>query len=1168
MRFGSRWLLAGCLVVSLIGGCASLQRPLPATFSERPRSLAATLDALTGDEGRSSAELALRARLEEVFARPALAISSWLEVAERAPGLRDWAKVRLLGLIDDAPLEAGWLARTRRIPELAELAEALALRLDDEAALDEARTRLGARFDWRRSPRLLPYPGEARSPPVVPSRLSEALSSRAGFIASPEEGPGLYAFRLTLPPGRHRVVVQTECAVAAFVGSELVMTHEALSELLPTRFAFEFSLPAQTELELHLVTRNAQAQARIFVDPATSPRAGEASDLSGPLGALGALEVALSRADIGAAARLAETLPRRSYFAHLVSARLAGADPSRAPERASAAAKKELEAALALEPDAAEARRALVLRLASDQELDQALRVLGPEPERLADAAIATFSLLDRERARSIAERAFVARPRSCRARADWLATGWERLLLHPDEVEAAFTGRLAPLPGLCLESRLRAAELMREGFDLAGARRVLAPLVEASGADPGAERARAGALMATIELARGAHAEATEHARQALSSGGADVFAGGVLATAQRLLGGPPAPRIDAIRDLGLPLGDARKLITEHLRTRRTRHPDSREVLLDDRFVRVLADGSLWIRVHHLVRVNDVQAVETVGELPIPDEAEILFVRTWKRERRGLRPLEPEDILEKATVSLPGLAPGDFAEWAYFYPVHASPRIAPGWRAPAHAFDSDRGPVSRARYTVSLAPGARIPVFLVDADIAPPEHPDARTWIFTATDLPRVFDEPLDPRPELRRRTVRVSSGIEHLPLARALAAELRYGTRATPTLASMYAEATAHLGERPSSDRILAALYDAVQERVQEPEEATPFDAEASWVADRGRGSRALLLTALCREAGLGCELVLARPLWEGAEPREPELERLYPLVRWAPVGGDAIWLDPTSRWMPFGVLPPALEGVFAMSVGPAPKEPLLTRTPAIPAGEDPERWGARNVAMHLVFDRGGEVAVEGSESLDGIFAASWRTALAAMNAPAREEILGRIVRQALPEATVESVTLEDLEEVGRPLRWKWRARTPTKGATRLRERGGHALVLALFPEGLTQDTVVLAERTSPLLLNRAVRLSLTLTAEAPAGWGFVRAPADVALLFDLGHLERRSRFEQLGTRVVLDKRFLLRPGVIEPSRYQAWSEAAVAIDRADLVELVIVPGAPGPVSSEGTR
>lgn len=1185
------------LALLVSSGCASAPEVGPARLlTSAPDGLVTVLEELRQKDRPSLSELAMRARLAQALGQDVAAAEDWLTLAtrSRAPWQRAWAALALRELAERVPVSATWLTRVGAAPELAELAETLALKLQDGGALATARATLGTAFHWRRSGRLLRYPGRTSSPPLGAGRFGErevALESQAGFIASPEEGPGLYAFELALPPGAHVIEVDSECAIRAFVGQDVAIRHEALEALLPERVAFPITLAPGEPLQIHLVSRTSVARARVFV------RSPEAASFAltpsspvpqGPLFELAAFELALAARDIGGAAHHAAAMPAGGLFARLAQARLAVMDPSRAPERARTAAKATLAAALRLEPSFVEARALLATLHAEDQELDDAIRTLpgtdaGHKPDRpppaaglLAEAAVLTFSQSDPPRAALLAEARMRALPQSCRARADWLDTGWERLRLRPDEMLARFDEALAPLPGPCLDARLRAIELTRETFHLDAAERLVAPLLARSGAaglDPGPDRARGEILAAQNALARGAWQPAAEHARQALAQGGVDAFARELLGRAERLLGGPPMPRIDPVADLGLPLRDARAIIAESLRKGAPAIEDGRDVLLDDRFVRVNADGSLRIRVHRIVRVNDVAAVESVGELPIPDDAEILFVRTWKQDPR-LRSIEPEDILEKATVSLPNLAPGDFAEWAYFYPLAASPRLTPGWRAPAYAFDSDDGPVGFARFTLATAPGARPPVFIVDPRLRPPERPDATTWVFTAIDLPRVFGEPGDPLPEQRRMTLFVSSGIERLPFADALAAEIAFSTRATPILTAMLASATAGLPDDARPEAILQALYDTVQRTIDEPDEASPFGAEASWVADRRRGSRALLLTALCRQAGLGCELVLARPLWEGPEPQYADPDGLtYPLVRWAPIEQPARWLDPVSRWMPYGLLPPALEGVFGLSLGAAAnpatvapgwlKEPSLVATPRSLApnpetgpAADPEHWGERRVAMTLALDPAGATFLAtGHERLDGVFGSSWRVALVRLSPEARERILGAIVQQALPQATVEAVTLEHLEDVHEPLVWSWRARaatTPAEGP----ERGARAIPLALFPEGLTHDTVLLPTRTTPLLVNRAARMTLSVTFTVPPGWVFLRAPSDQDLRYDLGRFERRSRYEDLGRKVVVDKRFLLRPGILEPARYPAWSDAAVAIDRFDVIQVVAAP------------
>ncbi len=1159
-------LLATVVVVAL-AACATARPVDLASSTDRPGDLAAHYAALHRKTHISARERAERARIAQAMGQSAAAVDDWLAALADAT-LRPWAALNLAELAAYTPVDDRWLSAARVYPELAELTEQLALALDNGDALDDARAQLGTRFTWRRSGRLLRYPGRTSSAAVNTTQLGAPLQSNAGYIASPEQGPGLYAFEIAIAPGTHRIEILSEAAVRAFVGDTLVHTNNALETLAPERTTFDVTLAAGDALQVHLVARSAIARARVFIRaPHPSPPMKQ-----GFVATFAALELALADRDLIAAYDLLDLLPP-SALQRYAAARIAVADPSRAPERARAAAKALLATVVTNEPSFVEARALLAELHAADLELEDARRVLGDlaaAPPALDSAIITSLQPNDPAGAARRAE-AFIARaPRSCVAREHWLDNVWEHLRLHVDTLVATFSGppdrsisTAAPLPGKCLEAHLRAVDIARAAFDLAGADRLLSVLFDPEhGLDPGPDRARASLLVAHNALARGDWQAASSAARAALADGGADAYAREILGRAERLAGGPPRPRIDATRDLGLPLSDARELILARCPTaaKCKQSEGGREVLLDDRHVRVNADGSLRVRVHRVVRVNDVAAVEAIGELPVPDDAEVLFVRTWKSTPKGVRSIEPEDILEKSTVSLPNLAPGDFAEWAYFHPLAASPRLAPGWRAPTYAFDDTRASVALARFTLSLAPGARPPTFTVDPRLRPPERPDPHTWVFEAKALPRVFSEPADPRPEARLMALIASSGLERAPLNDALAAEIALGTRVTPTIDAMLRVALDGVPDNAPPTQKVQALYDYVRHHVDEPEEATPFNVEASWVAERRRGSRPLLLTALCRAANLACELVLARPLWEGPEPALPSLDERdglsYALVRWAPVGEPPRWLDPIGRWMPFGTLPPALEGVFGVSLGASQrtagftKEPTTLETP--PA--DPSAWGERKVAMAIAFAADGQsVSAEGSEILDGVFAASWRVALVAMSAEARSRTLTLIVQQALPNASVTSVSLDNLEDDTQPLMWRWRATTPTVPSDRLDERGARTLQMALFPEGLTHDTVLVPQRSTPLLVNRAARMSLSLKFTVAPGWVFMRGPSDQTFDYDLGRFERATRFEDLGRTVVVDKRFVLRPGIIEPARYAAWSDAAVAIDRFDVIQVV---------------
>ncbi len=1231
-------------------GLESLHRSLPDSAGGKQLS----------DSAASA--LGLKARLDEALDRPTDAVRRWL-IAGRSPAVRPWALTRLAGLLDlvdiedlttsTAPSRSGapdalatllsWL------PDSAPLVADLAYRLGNADALALAAIDLR----YRVSRRLLPWPGPMDSAPglvgdamiaALPSPDSAPRPASAwrtasdGRLCSRDDGPGLYAFELDLPPGRHRFSLTTEAEVHAFVTpSETptasmappqsrprrVLEYRALSRFLPTTFELDFDLRPGERLELHVAERTSPATIRLV--PTSLPSLVPVIHPTLPPAALlAATDLAIDRGDVTQLADLESEITRRldstspsgrDRALHplwlVVLSDLVTADRSRPNEGARPLAQTLLARALGLAPRLPEAVIAQARLMLDDNpgdalELTTALLAGAPDAKGLTTARVLQIRALamsgEQSDAHALATALHRTLPRSCRIHDLWLETGWEDLRFRPEALsDARFTrvADLTPVPGPCLDARLRHIELARETFSLDLADRLVAPLLPSTNPgqtvettnksttphplSPGPHRARAHTTRSRLALARGHWKVAADHAHLARQNGENAAVADELAERAERLASGSHMPTAPA----AFPLADARPILAR-LSLKRRRMPDATAqtdpgfgggttTLYREQRVDVHPDGSLTVRVHMLVRPLDKKAVETVGELPIPDDAEVHLARTWKLGGRSPIPLEPEDILEKTTISLPALAVGDVAEWAFSHTITPDPRIAPDWALPPVVLDSEDGPVEHARFLLTIAPGSAPPTFALTppsstrlgppsrpttsaaptsaASTSSPPAPPPPAWLFETRAIPQVFLEPFDPNPLASRLAIHVHSPLTTDRLRAAQQADLIQATRPSPAVTSLVDEALESLGEATAKDQ-LRALYDHIRRQVEEPTEADvlgPASTNASFIAHRRRGARALLLLSGCQVLGLQCELALARPLFEGEAPPHFDLQsHAYPLVVHPQSG---TWLDPSGRFTLWDEVPPALHGVSAVVLPLDPTHAASARTTTTPR-LTVDRLGKRKARIDIVLSSAEAFTASGSESLDGAFAASWRTVLAPLSPENRERILSSVVQQALPGSTLTDLTLDELD-TDKPLTWRWSATGTTQAA------GGKSksLGIALFPESLARATVALSQRETPLLVNLAVSLELSVRVTAPPGFGFPSVPRDIALEYGPMRLSRRSGFEEGGRIATLEKTFILFPAILPPAEYTQWSDAAQAVDRADLVQLVFAPGGPGP-------
>jgi hypothetical protein len=260
--------------------------------------------------------------------------------------------------------------------------------------------------------------------------------------------------------------------------------------------------------------------------------------------------------------------------------------------------------------------------------------------------------------------------------------------------------------------------------------------------------------------------------------------------------------------------------------------------LVLDRAVMRVFATGTVMTLTHQIVRVDSKDAVDKWAEIAVPGGAEILSIRTHKRDGSTR---EPEEIAGKETISAPDVAIGDYIEWEYLETRPPSAAFAPGFLVDRFFFQSFDAPMARSELLLvspsgvemQLDPraGAPRPQIRVAAD-------GTRVTSFVASGVPQLFAERAAvPAIRIRALGARV--------LRRDLAALGALPRRKNSTTHYRVARA-ARAGapsprEGPRRSRRQRALAAAMVDWVTENIEATDELADpASFALARGRGSR----------------------------------------------------------------------------------------------------------------------------------------------------------------------------------------------------------------------------------------------------------------------------------------------------------------------------------------
>jgi tetratricopeptide (TPR) repeat protein len=386
--------------------------------------------------------------------------------------------------------------------------------------------------------------------------------------------------------------------------------------------------------------------------------------------------------------------------------------------------------------------------------------------------------------------------------------------------------------------------------------------------------------------------------------------------------------------------------------------------MVLDRSVMRLFPGGTTMVLTHQIVRVDSKDAVARWGEVAVPSGAEILTLRTHKRDGSTR---EPEEINGKETISAADVAIGDYIEWEYLEARPPLQAFAPGFLTDRFFFQSFDAPMARSELVLVSPPGIELEL---DRRAGAPD-PRTRTAVdgtrvttFLAVGVQQLYAERAAVPAIEYVPSVRASSGVSWKRWARYLAEELHDAVRSSPDVRAQARK----LAEAAPKDRraLAAAMVEWVTEHIEAGDELTD---PAAFALARGRGSRIALTLALARELGIPARPVLARSLLiaDPGAPLPPQelddfADALVELDLGAPHG--TVYVDPRLRHAAFGYLPPGLDGARILTVPDG--QFALARKTSLSDG--------RNVDMVIRLDEQGGGTAVAVEQLAGWPALEW--------------------------------------------------------------------------------------------------------------------------------------------------------------------------------------------------
>lgn len=584
-----------------------------------------------------------------------------------------------------------------------------------------------------------------------------------------------------------------------------------------------------------------------------------------------------------------------------------------------------------------------------------------------------------------------------------------------------------------------------------------------------------------------------------------------------------------------------------------RARSFDAPGVILVD-FVgfEVHPDGSMVERTHVLAKILDKRGIEILGEVNLPADAEVLELRTIKSDGTIL---EPELIAAKDSISFPRLEVGDYVEYQYLRAHGRRAAALPGWTAPRFFF------ASRDLPTVEAILAVRAPKELgleVDAHQHPPrweviDEGSHQLLLARGRDLPAHVPEPSSVSMAEVVPWIQVGAGAGERDGACQLADRMLGAGWVDREVARWARDAAGTGSPRERIERLWARL-------MAEIEGDGSFEERASHVLARRRGNRAVLLKAALDSLGIENAWVVLRPFDRNPNPRRfpvpSDFTRLVLVARPEPTGG-WLWLDPSIRYARTGVLSPEVQGVPGYVLGQG------TGVDACVPTVSPVETTTGRVLSY-------RVRLHGDGSLEGLATETFR----GMSAAQARNVFERLDREHLEQAVeaalarefsgAELVDLElDVSDAEVALSYSFRRGEALQAMGENRAR----LELDFLRLHLAQRYLVVAERKTPLLLDRDERLVVEAEIAIPPGWTIEVAPAAARERSDFGSF-RRSVGGKDGVLVVRDE-VEIRRGRIPPHDYPAFAAWVRAVDRSVGEDLVLrIPSGEEPEGNLGMK
>lgn len=540
-------------------------------------------------------------------------------------------------------------------------------------------------------------------------------------------------------------------------------------------------------------------------------------------------------------------------------------------------------------------------------------------------------------------------------------------------------------------------------------------------------------------------------------------------------------------------------------------------ELLLDQLMVRLFADGSQMRYTHLVTRVLTKDGVDEESELQLPEDLEILELRTIKQDGSVFY---PESFDNKSTISLTGIGVGDFIDEEhieYLPPSYYDPDGLDG--AMTFIFQGVERIYHHSELVLIYPEDLPVEPVLLSRNM--PIEPEIRrqdgmvTVRWLTKDLPPLQPEPNMPpmqyvQPtasfyynttweEIRdfyRNTIQLRMGLSE-PLKRELA---RWRT--------------------DNPDREMAErIYEEVTERI---EPNGQFYDNVNQVWETKEGSSTLLLAAIYRELGFDLDVVMVSP----EQIKHYTFDTPYPRFGYALLrmnfGDETLWVDPNHKGLAFGYVPFPYRGGRGLVLNDT--ETFVT----VPTFDN-ETETISSLYI-LSFNSEGGADGTGAETFRGTAASQLTRAYASMNKPETKSRVEQGLNQTFPGAEVSEVYIADDLARGTFVL----THTFTHPQLIDMDDTGATLPFPLPTTPLFERYGAQADRDMPIGISQPIINETTMELNLPADYRWTQVPDDRQIESRFGQYS--LRFEKAGpAKLKVVRRYEVKAQFVQPQDYQ---------------------------------